>query len=95
MTDILNLLKSLRRPRLLIRAARLGQVDYNRSRDLPRVLRTQALPSPGKAVMALVEKEAGLELARKEGTAGYSVVQHVDVLVAMMGEAQILSASRT
>ncbi len=94
MTDILSLLKTLRRPRLLIRAARLGQSDYNRSRDLRRVMKSTTLPSPARAVMSLINREAELEEARKSGAATYSIAQHVDILVAMMGEARLLAAHR-
>ncbi len=37
MTDFRLLLAELRRPRLLIRAARYGMQDYRRERDLKRL----------------------------------------------------------
>ncbi len=37
MTDFRAILATLRRPRLLIRAARLGMEDYRRDRDLGRL----------------------------------------------------------
>jgi len=94
MTDILSLLKSLHRPRLLIRAARLGLADYNRARDLKRVMKVSQLPTPGRAILSLINREAEIEEARKNGQASYSIAQHVDILVAMMGEARLLAASR-
>lgn len=94
MNDILSLLKTLRRPRLLIRAARLGQADYNRTRDLRRVMKTSELPTPGRAILSLINREAQIEEARKNGDASYSIAQHVDVLVAMMGEARLLVLAR-
>ncbi len=39
MSDIHTLLAELKRPRLLIRAARLGLAQYNRTRDLRRLMR--------------------------------------------------------
>jgi len=38
MTDFRIILANLRRPRLLIRAARFGLEDYRRDRDLSRLL---------------------------------------------------------
>jgi hypothetical protein len=94
MNDIMGLLKNLRRPQLLIRAARLGQEDYNRSRDLKRVLKSATPPSPGKALMMLISAEAEIEDRRQNDEATYSIARHVDVLVAMMGEARILTIAR-
>lgn len=48
MNDVTTLLNALRRPRLLIRAARFGLNDYNRNRDLKRVMRTSTAPSPSR-----------------------------------------------
>ena len=39
MTDFRIILANLRRPRLLIRAARFGLEDYRRDRDLSRLAR--------------------------------------------------------
>jgi hypothetical protein len=48
MTDFRALLADLRRPQLLIRAARCGLADYRRDRDLRRIL--DAHPSSDRAV---------------------------------------------
>lgn len=90
MTDALTLLATLRRPRLLIRAARLGLADYNRERDLKRVMRTPAAPPTKAAVDKLMAVEAELEINRCEGGASYSVARHVEVLIALMAEARLL-----
>lgn len=90
MTDLLDLIAALRRPRLLIRAARFGQPDYNRRRDLKRLIATTAPPSPETALRALFEEEDRLETARREGAATYSLMRHIDVLIAMMAEARLL-----
>jgi hypothetical protein len=37
MADIMGILSNLRRPRLLVRAARHGLQDYDRKRDLRRI----------------------------------------------------------
>ncbi|MBT2132067.1 DUF6477 family protein [Aliiroseovarius lamellibrachiae] len=90
MTDALDLLKTLRRPRLLIRAARFGIVDYNRDRDLKRLMKSASTPTPTRAVDGLMEEEARLEQIRKTGDGAYSVSRHVEVLIALMAEARLL-----
>lgn len=90
MQDLLTVLRQLRRPRLLIRAARLGVESYTRAPHLRRVLRTPSPPRTGAALMSLIELEAELESQRASQEASYSIARHVDVLIAMMGEAQIL-----
>ena len=49
MTDLATMLNALRRPKILIRAARAGVVDYRRDRDLKRLLRQprSAAAGPG------------------------------------------------
>ncbi len=90
MTDSMTLLKSLRRPRLLIRAARFGIIDYNRDRDLKRLMKSSSTPSPASAVDGLISEEARLEEIRKSGDASYSVGRHVEILIALMAEARLL-----
>ena len=69
MTDLITLVNSLRRPRLLIRAARFGLNDYNRTRVLKRLTRATTPPSPKGAVSTLLTVEAELEEARCQGEA--------------------------
>jgi hypothetical protein len=90
MKDILGMLNDLRRPRLLIRAARIGVEDYRRNPHLHRLLGYGALPRPGAALMRLVEIEAELDDLRRREDAAYAVSRHVEVLTAMMGEARML-----
>jgi hypothetical protein len=85
------MLKMLHRPRLLIRAARCGVDDYNRSRHLPRLLHEVSVPGPGQAIMRLMATEKLLNEKRLNDDASYSIMQHVEVLIAMMGEARLLS----
>ena len=94
MQDLLTRLTALRRPRLLIRAARIGAEDYRRDLHLPRVLGYGRLPRSSAALMRLLETEALMNQQRKEQDAAYSLIKHIDVLIAMMGEARILRTSR-
>lgn len=90
MTDPHAMLAALRRPRLLIRAARFGLCDYNRDRDLRRLTRSETVPAPARALPALMETEAQLEEIRRAGDASYSVCRHVEVLIALMAEARLV-----
>ncbi len=90
MTDLATVLAALRRPKLLIRAARAGVVDYRRDRDLKRILRQRTAPS--EAIGTLLDEEHRLETTRAAGEATYSIQRHVAVLTALLAEARILSA---
>ncbi|MCY1125517.1 DUF6477 family protein [Frigidibacter sp. RF13] len=90
MTDLFRLVSDLRRPALLVRAARAGLMDYNRRRDLKRVMRTAEVPQPEAAVSALLQEEERLEDIRRKGDATYSFARHIDVLIAMIAEARLL-----
>lgn len=93
MQDLMSMLNALRRPQLLIRAARHGAQEYRRDRHLQRLLGYGTLPRPPAAILRLMDIERTLNDQRKQDDAGYSLPRHVDVLIAMMGEAQLLRAS--
>jgi hypothetical protein len=88
------MLHALRRPALLMRAARIGAETYTRAAHLPRLLGYGVLPRHGSALMRLMELEADLNDQRLSGNTSYSLVKHVDVLIAMVGEARVLRASQ-
>lgn len=90
MTDFTQALNKLRRPRLLIRAARFGMRSYNRNRDLRRITHGDDVPPPERAVRKLMNMEAELDRARRECEAAYSPSRHVDILIALMAEARLL-----
>lgn len=94
MESLLTKLGHLRRPQILIRAARVGVMDYRRSTHLRRHLGAGTLPRNGPALMRLVEMEQALNDRRLSRDASYSASAHVDLLIAMMGEARLLRASR-
>lgn len=94
MRDVLERIEALRRPRILVQAARLGQEDYRRNTHLPRLLGTAGhnLPGPRAALAGLLEIEALLDAGRRAGAADYRASRHVSVLIALMGEARLLRA---
>lgn len=87
MTDFRTTLANLRRPRLLIRAARHGMGDYRRERDLRRLVNASA---PETALPELIYAEERLEQIRQTGDASYSIARHIEVLIALMSEARLL-----
>jgi len=94
MLDIQSFISQLKRPKLLVSAARFGMEDYNRERDLRRALKTDTLPKPGEALMALSEIESEMNAKRHAKVASYALADHIDVLIAIMSEAEIFEATR-
>lgn len=89
MNDPISHLASLSRPRLLVRAAKHGMTEFNRSRSLRRIMPGEATPAPGKAFEILLAREDDMNTARREGTAGYSPARHIELLAALIHEARI------
>jgi hypothetical protein len=92
MTDLACRLAALRRPRLLIRTARFGLQDYRRTPALRRLVATAGAHSPAQIVALLLLREAEQEARRQAADAAYSVARHVELLIALMAEARMLSA---
>lgn len=91
MKDISTRLREMRRPPLLIRAARIAAQDYCRDPHLGRVLGADRAPRAAAALMELLDIEAALDVSRRKREAGYTVGQHVAVLTAVLGEARLLA----
>lgn len=94
MQDILSTFHGLRRPPLLIRAARIGLPDYRRDLHLRRHLGYGPVPCCAAALARLIEIEADLDHSRQICATDYCVARHVDVLIAILGEARLLRASQ-
>lgn len=94
MTDLATVLNALRRPKILVRAARAGIVDYRRDRDLKRLLRQPRGPAPAQAIGTLLAEEHRLEANRTAGEATYSIQRHVAVLTAILAEARLIPSAR-
>lgn len=90
MTDFRTLLADLRRPRLLLRAARCGLDDYRRDRDLKRLLNGDCPSAPERTLPRLIDEEERLEATRRRGDATYSLSRHIDVLIALLAELRLL-----
>ena len=88
MCQISQDLAALRRPGLLVDAAKYGTESYERRRDLRRMLRVAIPASPRAALEKLLPIEAALEKRRKVADKTYSFARHVDILVALLAEAR-------
>ena len=81
-------LAAIRRPKILIRAARAGVTDYHRDRDLKRLLRINKAARTDRALATLIAEENRLESKRTAGEANYSIQRHVAILTALIAEAR-------
>lgn len=93
MLDLHTRLATLKRPPLLARAARFGIDDYRRQVHLRRILQCETLPGYGHAIMQLLEIEAGMDSLRRDHSAHYRPARHVEVLIAILGEAHLMRAT--
>jgi len=94
--SLMNTIACSRRPRLLLRTARIGTRDYRRETDLRRVLRLPAAPPPGPAtVRALIDLEAQIEAQRLRPNDSigdtWRPARHVEVMIALMAEARLMA----
>ena len=91
MTQFDTKLAGLRRPRTLIRAARIGATRYRRNRDLKFLSAQEKSQSTAALMTNLIAYEDNLETNRKSGAGDYNVTQHVAVLTALIAEARAFS----
>lgn len=92
MTNVPNSPANLRRPALLIRAARIGLRNYNRHRTLTRIFPQGDLTPGDKTLAHLTEREAAINEIRRTDQARYSVSDHVEILIALLAEWRLISA---
>ena len=90
MTPTIPDLAHLRRPALLIEAARLGVATYCRERTLRRHLGDLHHPDSEAVLETLLEIEEELNQLRRHDYAGYSPARHVDVVIAILGEVRLM-----
>lgn len=95
MTWIVDELETIKRPKLLMRTARLGAEFYRRSFHLSRILGYSAPDDYDHILTELIELEAVTNEKRRTTDASYSVQFHIDVLIALICEARAYRASLT
>ncbi len=88
MTSPIQQLHRLKRPKLMIATARTAARRYDRNRDLIGIL--GHVPQNGPSIAALLRVEDTHDQARRSRATGYVPSAHLSVLIALMGEAQIL-----
>ncbi len=86
MQDIQSQVRQLKRPGLLVRAARFGLDDYRRTRELARLLPGQGMTTHGPVLMALLDAEREVNDLRIAKNAAYTLITHIDLLTAIMAE---------
>jgi hypothetical protein len=74
--------ENLRRPRLLVRAARAA---LGAARRASVVAEAGPAAAGGAGLGRLREIESGIEVERRAGAAGYSPARHVTALAALLG----------
>lgn len=94
MIDLDTRISMLKRPILLARAARFGLDDYRREIHLRRILGVDTLPRSADALMQLLSIEAEINTQRLDQSGEYHLGRHVNVLIAITGEALLMRATR-
>ena len=94
MQDALTILHKLRRPKMLMRAAQIGVAEYKRVAHLPRLLGYGRMPKQSEVILKLIEIEKNLKALRKAGKSADNLLRHIDVMIAIVGEARDLRASQ-
>lgn len=84
---------TIKRPRLMARAARSGVAFYRRERDLKRFLPRLALTRRRDAIIAAISSaEQTCEADRRAGAASYSLERHIGLLTALFAESRAVKA---
>jgi hypothetical protein len=93
MRDLIGMISALKRPGILVRTAKIGADEYRRDVHLRRILKSEAPAKTGEAILRILEIESEINERRIANHAEYSVAEHVDVLIALLGEARIHRAA--
>ena len=94
MFDI-STLEKIKRPRLLLQAARIAVKSYRRERDLTRLLKHSEMGDDTQNLARLSALEGDLDLSRRDRHTTYSVSRHVEVLAALLAELHSFSRRQT
>ena len=91
MLDIHSLMKNLKRPKILVQAARFGLDDFKRHAELQRLLKRDQVPTPSRAIIELIDLENEINARRVSHDATYQLAEHINVLTAIMSEQRLLT----
>lgn len=92
MHDLIGMITTRRRPRLLNTAAQHGARGYCRGALLRRLLATSDLPRHAEALIKLLEIEHDVDQNRRAHAPDYSARHHLELMIAILGEAKLLYA---
>lgn len=81
---------NVKRPKILLQAAKIGLTTYSRNRDLKRLFKVQEIPQPKQIIKRLLKNEMTLEEARRTGNAAYDMKKHIQVMTALLQEIYLL-----
>lgn len=83
-------LRKVKRPEILLQAAKIGLKTYSRNRDLKRLFKVKEIPQPMQVIKQLLKNETTLETAlkeaRKTGNAAYDMKLQIQVMTALLQE---------
>ncbi len=94
MQDLKTRFMALSRPRILLRAARKGQSNYIRNKHLRRISDQGRTPSVAAGLARLLDLEHEVNHHRLQRNPAYSHARHVELLIAIMSEAQLYLATQ-
>ena len=89
MSKFQNRLSNLKRPKIIIKAAKIASQTYRRSRDLSRVLGYSHPALNSSIHQQLFDLEHSINQKRCLGDASYDLKTHVQVLSALLAEVSV------
>lgn len=94
MQDVLTRAAQLNRPKLLVRTAKSAANHYRREVHLARLFPGKTNKHHSAAIHMLLDLETQHNNQRIHHGAGYSWAEHLDVLIALVGEIHLLTEHR-
>lgn len=87
MREISNSLLHLKRPNILVRAARVALNNFQRDATLTRIFGYVPAGPSQDLISDLIEREGQINTQRKSGDVTYNIARHITVLTALISEA--------
>jgi hypothetical protein len=94
MQSIQDQVQRLKRPKLMVKAARISADTFNRKVRLPHLLERGTCPAVGEAIMQLLNLEGEANALRHLDDPNYSYEHHISLLAAIIAETNLLQLSR-
>lgn len=95
MQDVIEMVRRLKRPKLLAQTARISSEAFNREKWLPRLLMRENCPRLGDAILQLLNLEDAENEMRVRNDPAYSLERHLNLLAAIIAETAQLQQSRS